>query len=273
MPVQGATKKDKSNKGPRNVGAAKRKGHTQTTLVRKKLKKHGSIFSARTHNNSQMSDDMFGLKRNPKACMRRGVCMYPEVFAILGFRQDKQDSDDDTAPEYDRNVPGSQLLQRPPQLLSRKEKRQERKEQKSEARAQKRRMKEQSSSANKKQLAMGVVVKDVLEGRIGDPAGPGDTVLVKYEAKLEDGTFFASSKGRPFKVVLAEDPTSDDAELTTIPGMQIGIAGMRRGGRRDVVIPPAAGYGRWGCKEADVPPNAKLFFDITLLRLDAKEEE
>jgi FKBP-type peptidyl-prolyl cis-trans isomerase len=120
--------------------------------------------------------------------------MYPEVFASLGFRQTASDDEDDEPVTLYSTAPQTQAP-KPQKVMSRKERRQERKDLKSEARAQKRRMKEQANTAGKKSLAMGVIVRDIVEGRLGDPAKPGDTAVVKYHAKLKDGTFFASSKG------------------------------------------------------------------------------
>lgn len=51
-----------------------------------------------------------------------------------------------------------------------------------------------------------------------------------------------------------------------IPGWDLGVAGMKVGGQRRLIIPPDLGYGSAGAGTA-IPPNATLVFDVELLEV------
>ncbi|HET9732824.1 MAG TPA: FKBP-type peptidyl-prolyl cis-trans isomerase [Acidimicrobiales bacterium] len=98
--------------------------------------------------------------------------------------------------------------------------------------------------------------KDLVVGG-GQEATPSSTVTVQYVgASYTDGKVFDSSwqRGQPATFSLAQ----------VIPGFAKGIAGMKVGGRREVVIPPALGYGAAGAPPA-VGPNETLVFVIDLV--------
>lgn len=110
-------------------------------------------------------------------------------------------------------------------------------------------------------LPSGVRIRDDV---VGDGAGPksGQTVTVHYTGWLDDGgkpgRKFDSSRdrGAPFSFVL------DGQQV--ISGWDIGVATMKIGGRRTLIIPPQHGYGARGAGGV-IPPNATLMFDVELL--------
>ena len=94
----------------------------------------------------------------------------------------------------------------------------------------------------------------------GIDARPFSVVDVHYTGKLEDGTVFDSSleRGQPFRFTLGTGQV--------IPGWDIGIQGMKPGGKRKLKIPPALAYGQKGTGGV-IPPNATLIFDVELVAL------
>jgi FKBP-type peptidyl-prolyl cis-trans isomerase len=99
----------------------------------------------------------------------------------------------------------------------------------------------------------------------GAEATSGKTVTVHYTGWLYDpktadhhGTKFDSSKdhGEPFSFKLGAGQV--------IRGWDQGVAGMKVGGTRTLVIPSELGYGARGAGGA-IPPNATLVFDVELL--------
>lgn len=106
----------------------------------------------------------------------------------------------------------------------------------------------------------GLKYVDLVVGR-GNPVGPGKRVTVDYVGKLEDGKVFDSSQshGKPFTFVMGQ--------RGVIAGWTEGIATMREGGKRKLIIPPQLGYGADGAGDV-IPPNAVLLFDIEVLKVE-----
>lgn len=103
----------------------------------------------------------------------------------------------------------------------------------------------------------GLQYADLVVGQ-GREAHAGETVTVHYTGTLIDGTKFDSSKDRdrPFVFRLGAGQV--------IKGWDEGVAGMKIGGTRKLVIPPQLGYGARGAGSV-IPPNAVLIFIVELL--------
>ena len=98
-----------------------------------------------------------------------------------------------------------------------------------------------------------------LECGDGDEAQEGDAVLVHYTGKLEDGTEFDSSVGRdplPFTVGAG----------AVIEGFDLGVRGLKVGGKRELTIGSDLAYGDQGVPP-DIPPGATLIFEIELVEI------
>ena len=98
---------------------------------------------------------------------------------------------------------------------------------------------------------------------VGKGATPknGQTVIVHYTGWLDDGLQFTSSRDqdKPFGF----PPGSG----RVIKGWDEGVASMRVGGRRRLIVPSELAYGSRGIPGI-VPSNAQLTFDIELLRIE-----
>jgi FKBP-type peptidyl-prolyl cis-trans isomerase FkpA len=91
----------------------------------------------------------------------------------------------------------------------------------------------------------------------GEEAKRNSTVRVLYTGKLPDGTIFDASRDETDAVQFR----LGDGQV--IRGWEDGIVGMRVGGLRRLVVPPALAYGRRGTTA--VPSNATLVFEILLV--------
>lgn len=115
--------------------------------------------------------------------------------------------------------------------------------------------------AEMEESSTGLFTKDLAAGT-GAAAKAGDTVVVHYTGWLPDGRAFDSSRdrGEPFSFTLGQG--------MVIPGWEEGVAGMRIGGQRQLVIPPDLAYGSEGAGGGEViPPNATLVFDVELIEI------
>jgi peptidylprolyl isomerase len=106
----------------------------------------------------------------------------------------------------------------------------------------------------------GLQIIDVKEGTGASPAGK--TAVVHYTGWLykdgQKGAKFDSSVDRnePFSFPVGAG--------RVIKGWDEGVATMKVGGKRTLIIPPQLGYGAQGAGGV-IPPNATLMFDVELL--------
>ena len=105
------------------------------------------------------------------------------------------------------------------------------------------------------QVAARLYVQDVTVGT-GAPAADGQRLSVRYTGWLPNGSSFDSNANGPafsFRLGRGE----------VISGWDIGVAGMRVGGKRRLVFGSAYGYGARGA--GSIPPHSTLVFDVELL--------
>lgn len=109
-------------------------------------------------------------------------------------------------------------------------------------------------------LKSGLKYMDIEVGE-GPAAVSGRQVTVHYTGTFPDGKKFDSSVDRnePFTFELGAGHV--------IKGWDEGVAGMRIGGKRKLIIPPELGYGRRGAGSV-IPPNAVLHFEVELLGVE-----
>ena len=110
-------------------------------------------------------------------------------------------------------------------------------------------------------MGNGLVIEDLVIGE-GSEAQDFNKVAVNYTGTLEDGSIFDSSlkPGRtPFTFTLGVG--------SVIKGWDLGVKGMKVGGKRKLTIPADLGYGNNGVGNV-IPPNATLTFEVELLEVE-----
>ena len=101
-------------------------------------------------------------------------------------------------------------------------------------------------------LPSGMYVFDTKKGT-GVVAAEGRKATFRYSAFLPDGSLVESQ----------QQPIEAEMNEGMIKGLRFGMAGMRAGGQRRLVVPPSLAYGR--SQVGRVPPNSTLVFDIELV--------
>ncbi len=109
--------------------------------------------------------------------------------------------------------------------------------------------------------ASGLQIIDTMAGTGASPK-PGQTCVMHYTGWLyEDG-----KKGKKFDSSVDRNEPFEFpiGQHRVIAGWDEGVATMKVGGKRTLIIPPALGYGARGAGGV-IPPNATLMFDVELL--------
>ncbi|KAH8265447.1 hypothetical protein KR038_008226, partial [Drosophila bunnanda] len=114
----------------------------------------------------------------------------------------------------------------------------------------------QQQSSGERTITGGVKVFDVITGK-GDEAKPGKRVSVYYIGRLQSNnkTFDSLLKGKGFKFALGGGEV--------IKGWDVGVAGMKVGGKRRITCPAHMAYGGRGSPPT-IPPNSTLVFEVEL---------
>jgi FKBP-type peptidyl-prolyl cis-trans isomerase len=103
-----------------------------------------------------------------------------------------------------------------------------------------------------------VAMQDIVQGS-GPAAKPGDTVVVNYTGKFQDGTVFDTSVGKdPFTFTIGAP--------NVIAGWNQGLVGAQAGTKRFLVVPPELGYGPKDY--GPIPGNSTLIFEIDVLKVE-----
>ena len=111
-------------------------------------------------------------------------------------------------------------------------------------------------------MSNGLLIEDIIVGE-GVEANDFNKVVVNYTGSLEDGSIFDSSlnQGRePFTFTLGAG--------SVIKGWDLGVKGMKVGGKRKLTIPSELGYGENGAGSV-IPPGATLIFEVDLLEVES----
>ena len=117
------------------------------------------------------------------------------------------------------------------------------------------------NKGNTEEMENGLIIEDLVVGE-GAEAQDYNKVVVNYTGSLADGSVFDSSlnPGRePFTFTLGAG--------SVIKGWDLGVKGMKVGGKRKLIIPPELGYGDQGAGDV-IPPGATLIFEVDLLEVE-----
>ncbi len=121
-------------------------------------------------------------------------------------------------------------------------------------------------SAQKRMTMPGGMVLEDLHVGDGSYVLPAAVIIANMVGTLEDGTIFDDARN-------AEKPLEYDL-LQVIPGVKMGVVGMRVGGVRRLTIPAAMAFGSKGIHDAQnaevIPPDATVIFDIEVVGVRQK---
>ena len=109
-----------------------------------------------------------------------------------------------------------------------------------------------------------LLIKDIQPGE-GKEVVKGALITTQYRGTLEDGTVFDSSyeRGKPFQCVIGTG--------RVIKGWDLGLIGMKVGGKRRLFVPAHLAYGERQVG-AHIKPNSNLHFEIELLEVLTRDD-
>ncbi|MBV2206775.1 MAG: FKBP-type peptidyl-prolyl cis-trans isomerase [Pseudomonas sp.] len=109
-----------------------------------------------------------------------------------------------------------------------------------------------------------LLIEDIQTGD-GKAVVKGALITTQYRGTLEDGTVFDSSyeRGKPFQCVIGSG--------RVIKGWDIGLMGMKVGGKRKLFVPAHLAYGERQVG-AHIKPNSNLYFEIELLEVLTRDD-
>lgn len=109
-----------------------------------------------------------------------------------------------------------------------------------------------------------LIITDEIIGT-GKEAKKGSLLLVHYTGTLDDGTKFDSShdRGKPFQFVIGTG--------RVIKGWDMGVMGMKEGGKRKLFVPAHLGYGERQVGDL-IKPNSNLHFTVELLEVRNRDD-
>lgn len=161
---------------------------------------------------------------------------------------DEEDSDDDSEDEQPK-AKVAKVEKKAPKQNGVENGKPSQKEQKKEGQ-------QQQQEGKTRTLQGGLVVEDLKVGT-GQEAKPGKKLAVYYEGRLKKNNkvFDSTAKGPGFKFALGRGEV--------IKGWDLGVAGMKVGGKRRLTVPHQLAYGTRGSPPV-IPPNSTLVFDVEL---------
>jgi peptidylprolyl isomerase len=120
------------------------------------------------------------------------------------------------------------------------------------------------SFEREKHMSNELQIEDLRPGE-GKAVVKGALITTEYRGQLEDGTTFDSSyeRGKPFQCVIGTG--------RVIKGWDIGLMGMKVGGKRKLFVPAHLAYGERQIGE-HIKPNSNLLFEIELLEVLTRDD-
>ncbi|CAD7084269.1 unnamed protein product [Hermetia illucens] len=170
--------------------------------------------------------------------------------------EDDDDDDEDEEDEEDESESEEEEKQQPKKKQPKLDKSKENLVNGKAQQPKEKKVQNEKPKGGEKTLQGGVKIEDIQVGG-GQEARPGKKVQVYYEGRLKSNNkvFDSSKQGAGFKFILGRGEV--------IKGWDIGVAGMKIGGKRRITCPPNMAYGARGSPPV-IPPNSTLVFDVEL---------